>query len=217
MRKALIVQGGWDGHDPVRVSQLFKTILEGEGFSVQLSDTLEPFADAASLLDLSLIVPVWTMGRIEPASVGNVLAAVESGVGLAGCHGGMCDSFRENTEWQFLTGGQWVAHPGGDGVEYKVELKRGSSSLTEGIADFTVKTEHYYLHVDPAVEVLATTRFPVFPGPHAANGPVDMPVAWTKLWGSGRVYYNALGHQASVFDVPEAREMMKRGLLWAAR
>lgn len=217
MKKALIVQGGWDGHDPVRVSQLFKAILESEGFSVQLFDTLEPFADAAALLDLSLIVPVWSMGKIEPESARNVQAAVESGVGMAGCHGSMCDSFRENTEWQFLTGGQWVAHPGGDGVEYKVELKHGSSSLTEGIADFTVKTEHYYLHVDPAVNVLATTRFPVFPGPHAANGSVDMPVAWTKFWGAGRVYYNALGHQADVFDVPEAREMMRRGLLWAAR
>jgi hypothetical protein len=216
-KKALIVQGGWEGHDPVRVSQLFKGILEAEGFSVAIHDNLDPFADAAALLGLSLIVPVWTMGKIESQSCKNVLAAVEAGVGIAGCHGGMCDSFREKTEWQFLTGGQWIAHPGNDGVEFKVEVMRGSSPITEGISDFMVKTEHYYLHIDPVVQVLATTRFPLIDGPHAANGPVDMPVVWTKRWGKGRVFYNALGHQANVFDVPEAKELMRRGFIWAAK
>lgn len=216
-RKALIVQGGWDGHDPVRVAQLFKGILEQEGFSVEIFDTLDPFADGPKLLDLSLIVPIWTMGKIEKESCENVLAAVEAGVGIAGCHGGMCDSFRESTQWQFLTGGQWIAHPGKDGVEYKVELKRGSSPITQDIPDFMVKTEHYYMHVDPANEVLATTRFPLIDGPHAANGAVDMPVVWTRRWGKGRVFYNSLGHQSTVFEVPEAKELMRRGFVWAAR
>ncbi len=82
--------------------------------------------------------------------------------------------------------------------------------------DFTVKSEQYYLHVDPAVEVLATTRFPISDGPHAANGAVDMPVAWTKRWGIGRVYYNSLGHVANIVDMPEVKEMMRRGFLWTA-
>jgi type 1 glutamine amidotransferase len=129
----------------------------------------------------------------------------------------MCDAFRDNTEWQFLTGGQWVAHPGNDGVEYRVRIRRGSSPITEGIGDFSVRTEQYYLHVDPAVDVLATTRFPVADGPHATNGEVDMPVVWTKRWGRGRVFYNSLGHQAAVFGTPEARELMRRGFLWAAQ
>src|SRR5690625_6477291 len=81
-----------------------------------------------------------------------------SGVGLAGCHGGMCDSFRKNVDWQFMTGGNWVAHPGNDGVDYMVNIKHSSSPLLEGMQDFKVTSEQYYLHVDPAVEVLATTR-----------------------------------------------------------
>jgi len=217
MKKALLVQGGWDGHDPVGVSMLFKEILETEGFSVQIHDSLNPFADPVLLSGVDLIVPIWTMGKIEEQSCRNVLAAVEGGAGIAGCHGGMCDAFRDTTEWQFMTGGQWVAHPGNDGVEYRVRIKRGSSPITEGIADFDVRTEQYYLHVDPAVDVLATTRFPVADGPHAANGEVDMPVVWTKRWGRGKVFYNSLGHQAGVFGAPEARELMRRGFLWAAR
>lgn len=216
-RRALIVWGGWDGHEPQQVSQVFRTILEAEGFDVEVTESLDAFLDAEKMRALALVVPVVTMARITREQSQGVLAAVEGGVGIAGCHGGMCDAFREDTDWQFMTGGQWVAHPGGDGVRHAVEIKRGSSPLVEGIPDFTVATEQYYLHVDPAVEVLATTRFPVAPGPHAPNGAVDMPVVWTKRWGAGRVFYNSLGHHADVFDVPEVRELMRRGFLWAAK
>ncbi|WFR60775.1 ThuA domain-containing protein [Paenibacillus amylolyticus] len=216
MSKALIVWGGWDGHEPEQVAAIFERILKEEQFEVEVSNTLESYADAEKLLGLDLIVPLWTMGQIEQELVNNVSAAVQSGVGLAGLHGGMCDAFRNNVDWQFMTGGQWVAHPGNDGVEYMVNMKRGSSPLLDHIEDFQVKSEQYYLHVDPAVEVLATTRFPVVSGPHAANGPVDMPVVWTKRWGAGRVFYNSLGHHADIVDMKPVTEMMRSGFKWTA-
>lgn len=216
-RKALIVQGGWEGHEPVQVAEIFRRTLVAEGFEVEVADTLDAFLDEKKLMGLSLIIPVWTMGKITREQVTPVLKAVESGVGIAGCHGGMCDAFRECTEWQFMTGGQWVAHPGNDGVEYVVNIRRGSSPIVEGIPDFTVRSEQYYVHVDPAVEVLATTTFPTVDGPHAANGKVDVPVMWTKRWGKGRVFYSSLGHHADVFDIPPALETMRRGFLWAAK
>jgi type 1 glutamine amidotransferase len=216
MKKALIVQGGWQGHEPKEVSEIFHRVLAEEGFEVEVSDTLESFADADKLLTLDLIVPAWTMGEIDKQWAKNVSAAVQSGVGLAGCHGGMCDAFRTNVDWQFMTGGQWVAHPGNDGVEYTVNIKPSSSTLLAGIQDFTVKSEQYYLHIDPAVEVLAATRFPVADGPHAANGAVDMPVVWTKRWGAGRVYYCSLGHKADIVAMPQVTLMMRRGFIWAA-
>ena len=216
MSKALIVWGGWDGHEPEQVAAIFERILKEEQFEVEVSNTLEAYADAEKLLGLDLIVPLWTMGQIEQELVNNVSAAVQSGVGLAGIHGGMCDAFRNNVDWQFMTGGQWVAHPGNDGVEYTVNIKRGSSPLLDHIEDFQVKSEQYYLHVDPAVEVLATTRFPVVEGPHSANGPVDMPVVWTKRWGAGRVYYNSLGHHADIVEMEQVTEMMRSGFKWAA-
>jgi type 1 glutamine amidotransferase len=215
MKSALIVRGGWDGHEPVQVAEIFNSILEEAGYSVEVSETLESLEDVDKLKALDLIVPVWTMGKIEQKQVESVSEAVASGVGIAGCHGGMCDSFRESVLWQFITGGNWVAHPGGDGVEYTVNFRNSSSLLMDGIKDFKVKSEQYYLHVDPAVEVLATTSYPTVRWFHSSNGHVDMPVIWTKRWGHGRVYYNSLGHHADIFDIPEARESMKRGLLWA--
>lgn len=216
-KKALIVWGGWLGHEPFEVSEIFARVLGESGFDVEVSDTLDSFLDEEKLKTLHLIVPAWTMGTISDQQVKPVLEAVASGTGIAGCHGGMCDSFRENVDWQFMTGGQWVAHPGNDGVEYMVNIKNNSSPITEGIGDFMVKSEQYYLHVDPCIEVLATTRFPVVDGYHATNGPVDVPVIWTKRWGKGRVFYNSLGHHADIFDIPQALELMRRGFDWASQ
>ena len=192
-------------------------MLRRNGFGVEIFDSLDPLGNLDALMALDLMVFCWTMGEIKPEYTRNVSRAVGAGVGLAGCHGGMCDAFRNDTEWQFITGGQWVAHPGGDGVEYTVNICHGSSPITEGLEDFKVCSEHYYLHVDPAIEVLATTRFPVVQYYHCANKPVDMPVAWTKLWGNGRVFYTSLGHHDDVFEKsPSAAVLMERGMLWAA-
>ena len=218
MSKALILCGGWDGHEPKVISARFAKFLESEGFEVTIEENLQVTKDAGLLKDLDLFIPVWTScneelgyGFFEP-----LLEAVGGGMGVAGNHGGMCDAFRKSVEYQFLTGANWVSHPGGDGVKHRINIKSKSSPITEGIKDFEVASEQYYLHVDPANEVLATTRFPVVQWYHSANGEVDVPQVWTRKWGHGRVFYNALGHHDDVFNVPEAWELMKRGLLWAA-
>ena len=217
MKKALIFQGGWDGHEPQLTSKRFAGMLERNGITAEIYDNHECFADLEKLLTYDLIVACWTMGTMEGQYSRNISEAVARGVGLAGCHGGMCDAFRNDTEWQFMTGGQWVSHPGGDGVEYTVNINHGSSPIIAGLEDFPVKSEHYYLHVDPAIEVLATTRFPLVNYYHSSNKVVDMPVAWTKFWGNGRVFYTSLGHHDDVFDnSPNAQVIMKRGMLWAA-
>ena len=217
MGKVWIFQGGWDGHEPALTSARFKAMLEKHGYEATIFDTLDPLGNLDDLMQLDLMVFCWTMGEIRREYTVNVARAVGVGVGLAGCHGGMCDSFRQDTEWQFITGGQWVSHPGGDGVNYTVNVCRGSSPIVEGLEDFEVCSEHYYLHVDPAIEVLATTRFPSVPYYHISNKPVDMPVAWTKFWGNGRVFYTSLGHHDDVFDrSPSAAVLMERGMVWAA-
>ena len=215
-KRALIVYGGWDGHHPAGVADLFRRLLEADGFAVESSDTLDAFA-ALPLDGFDLIVPHWTMGTITAEQADPVLRAVRGGVGLAGVHGGMCDAFREHTDWQWMTGGQWVAHPGNDGVEYTVHMGPTASEITAGVGDFTVKSEQYYMHVDPAVRVLATTRFPTADGPHAGNGPVDMPVVWTKVFGRGRVFYSSLGHHPDVLAAEPCATVLRRGFAWAAR
>ena len=217
-RKALIVWGGWDGHEPDKVADLFREILEGEGFDVEVSDTLDAVRDR-DLNSMSLLVPVVTMATITPEQLNPVLVAVrEHGVGMAGCHGGMCDAFRADTEWQFMTGGQWVAHPGNDGVKYTVRITDSAHEITKGLSDFEVCSEQYYMHTDPGNHVLAVCDFPTAgaDGPHTAN-PCAMPTVWTKMYGNGRVFYNALGHHRDVLEAEVPRELMRRGFLWAAK
>jgi type 1 glutamine amidotransferase len=216
-RSALIVWGGWDGHEPDKVAELFRGSLVENGFEVKVSDSLDAYKDLDYLKSLSLIVPVWTMGQINGDQLNPLTEAVKSGVGLAGCHGGMCDSFRNETEYQFMTGGQWVSHPGNDGTEYTVRITQPDHFITAGApAEFPIKSEQYYLHVDPAVKVLAVTKFPVADGPHASNGEFDMPVIWTKFYGKGRVAYNSLGHVANIVAIPHVRALMTRSFLWAS-
>jgi type 1 glutamine amidotransferase len=209
MTKALIVWGGWDGHEPEGVANLLGGSLRERGVDVTISDTLDAFKDN-DLTQFDLIVPIWTMGTITKEQLTPVLQAVkEHGVGIGGVHGGMCDAFRNETEWQYMTGGQWVAHPGNDGVEYTVEVNPAEPDpITAGITEpLHIKSEQYYMHIDPVIRVLATTTFP--------NG-VKMPVVWTKMYGKGRVFYCSLGHHVDVLEPPAILEMVTRGLLWAA-
>ena len=190
--KALIVQGGWDGHEPKQVAAIIEEFLRAKGFETEVSDTLDAFMNGEKLKTLDLIVPVWTMGKITGEQLKPLVEAVKSGVGIGGCHGGMCDSFREATEWQFMTGGQWVSHPGNAGVTYTVHITDPDHFITAGTADFSVTSEQYYLHTDPSNTVLATMTFT---GEHDKwlAGTV-MPVSWTRRYGQGRVAYCALGH-----------------------
>ena len=214
--RALIVYGGWDGHQPREVAEVFRRALVEDGFGVEFSDSLDIFRDESKLRGVNLIVPHWTMGDISDDQLNPVLRAVQSGVGIAGCHGGMCDAFRSATDWHFMTGGQWVAHPGNDGTRYRVNIGPTPSPITEGIGDFDVISEQYYMHVDPAVKVLATTRFPVADGPHVPNGPVDMPVLWTKHFGKGRVFYSSIGHTVAAVEAEPHLTILRRGFRWAA-
>jgi type 1 glutamine amidotransferase len=213
-KKALFVWGGWEGHEPKKCVDIFAPWLEQQGFEVEISNTLDSYLDVEKLKSLDLIVQVFTMSTITREQERGLLEAVKSGVGLAGWHGGLADAFRSNTEYQFMVGGQWVAHPGGI-IDYEVNIIDRKDPITAGLSDFKMHSEQYYMHVDPIVEVLATTAFS---GEHASwiEG-VVMPVVWKKMYGKGRIFYTSLGHLARDFDVPEARTIVQRGMLWAAR
>jgi type 1 glutamine amidotransferase len=214
MKSVLFVWGGWDGHQPHETTDIFAAVLRGEGYHVEVSDTLDVYLDPDKLAALDLIVPVWTMGTITREQEQGLLAAVQGGVGIAGWHGGMGDSFRANPDYQFMVGGQWVAHPGGI-IDYEVNITDHDDPITAGIPDFKMHSEQYYMHVDPSNQVLATTTFSGDHAPWIAG--CVMPVVWKRTWGQGRVFFCSLGHVAQDFDVPEVREIVRRGMLWATR
>jgi type 1 glutamine amidotransferase len=213
-RKVLIVYGGWDGHQPEDTSELIATDLKSAGLEIERSDNLDSFLDGDRLKTLSLIVPHWTMGQLTGEQEKSLVAAIESGVGLAGIHGGMGDAFRSATGYQFMVGGQFVAHPD-NGKDYLVRIVKKSDPIVAGLDDFTVHSEQYYMHVDPSNEVLADTTFQTVSAPWV-NGTV-MPVVWKRAYGQGRVFYQSIGHSLKELHLPEVREITRRGLLWAAR
>ena len=214
MKSALFVCGGWEGHEPEKCARIVAPFLQENGYETEISTTLDSYLDEEKMRDLDLIVPIWTMGTITKEQEQGLIRAVESGVGLAGWHGGMADSFRQNINYQFMVGGQWVAHPGNI-IDYEVNIIDHDDPITAGIEDFGMHSEQYYMHVDPSNEVLATTTFSGEYVPWISGNVV--PVVWKRQWGEGRVFYCSLGHVAKDFDVPEAREIVKRGMLWASR
>jgi type 1 glutamine amidotransferase len=213
-KKALIVYGGWDGHAPKETAELVMADLTSAGFTVESSTTLDRFNDEAALKAFDLIVPHWTMGQLTGDQEKALVAAIESGVGLGGFHGGMGDAFRNNTAYQFMVGGQFVSHPDNH-KDYVVHLVKTSDPILAGLKDFTVHSEQYYMHVDPSNEVLATTVFETKSAPWV-NGTV-MPVVWKRKYGQGRIFYQSIGHSTKELEIPEVREITKRGLVWAAR
>jgi len=214
MKSALFVCGGWPGHEPEKCARIFAPFLEENGYGVEISTTLDSYLDAEKMRSLDLIVPIWTMGSITEEQERGLIGAVEGGVGLAGWHGGMADAFRESVNYQFMVGGQWVAHPGNI-IDYRVNVVDHEDPVTAGLDDFGMRSEQYYMHVDPSNKVLATTTFS---GEHVPwiEGSV-IPVVWKRTWGRGRVFYSSLGHVARDFDVPEARTLVERGMLWASK
>jgi hypothetical protein len=213
MRSALIVWGGWNGHDPEECAAIYRRWLHEDGFSVRVETDTAVFGDP-SIHDLSLIVPIFTMSKIDREHAQNFAKAVEGGVGVGGHHGGMSDAFRESVDYQFVIGGQWVAHPGNI-IDYRVEVTRPDDPVMAGIEDFAYRSEQYYLHYDPSVEILATTTFTGEHDPAVAG--VTMPVVFKRRFGKGRVFYLALGHTPDELQHPAVRTILERGLLWATR
>jgi type 1 glutamine amidotransferase len=214
MKTALFVWGGWDGHEPKQCTDIFAPIMREAGYEVEVRDTLDAYLDEAKMSRYALIVQCWTMGTITREQLAGLQKAVSGGVGFAGWHGGVGDSFRNECDYQFMVGGQWVAHPGGV-IDYTVNITHHTDAITAGLQDFKMHSEQYYLHVDPSNEVLATTTFTGEVVPAIAG--TVMPVVWKRTWGAGRVFYASVGHVAKDFDVPEAREIVRRGMLWASR
>ena len=213
MQEALIVWGGWEGHQPKECAGIISRLLLKAGFSVNVFDSTSVFSDP-KLSQFDLIVPIVTMATIAPEECQNLSTTIQHGTGLAGFHGGMGDSFRTEPAYQFMVGGQWVAHPG-DIIDYRVNISKGEDPITSGIEDFDYHSEQYYMHVDPSNEVLATTAFSGKYCPWIDG--VVMPVAWKRRHGEGKVFYCSLGHTAAEFEVTPMRTLILRGMLWAAR
>lgn len=218
MSRALFLHGGWPGHFPDDVAAWARPILDDLGFDV--TEIEDPHKLEADLTGYDLIVIGWTQAvtteDLTEAAERRLDEAVRAGTGLAGWHG-MTAAFRASLPYQFMVGGAFVEHPGGEGVDvpYEVAIVDHEHPVTAGVEDFQAASEQYYMLVDPSVHVLATTTFT---GEHLpwVDG-VVMPIAYTKRWGEGRVFYHALGHLPKDLENPPVERLTRQGLAWAAR
>ena len=228
-KHALVVRGGWDGHMPVETTALFIPFLEANGFEVRVEDGTAIYTDADYLDTVDLIVQVNTMSTIEREEFAGLQRAVLNGTGMAGWHGGIADSYRDNADYLHMIGGQFAHNAGKDPAErtgeqsdnyipYTVHITELGKKhpITEGIADFDLVTEQYWVLSDEYNDVLATTTQDVRPW-DAWNRPVTAPAIWTRQWGKGRIFVSAPGHRIEVVEDPNVRTIIERGLLWAAR
>jgi type 1 glutamine amidotransferase len=228
-RKALVVRGGWDGHMPVETTGLFIPFLEENGFEVRVEEGSAVYADADVMAATDLIVQANTMTTIEPEEMAGLRAAVIAGTGMAGWHGGIADSYRNTADYLHMIGGQFAHHAGKDPAErtgeqsdnyipYTVEMTElgRTHEITQGIADFDLVTEQYWVLSDEYNDVLATTTQSVRPW-DPWHRPVTAPAIWTRQWGEGRIFVSAPGHRIEVVEDPNVRTIIERGLLWAAR
>lgn len=211
MKRALIVAGGWAGHQPEGFGNLLSSELTKHEFTVDLRTDLSALDDADTLKGYDLISPFWTMGTLTPDQSSNLQNAIHSGVGLGGIHGGMGDAFRGDLNYEWMVGGHFVGHPYVG--EYSVRITDPAHPATAGLpGEFDYNSEQYYMMIDPGISVLAETTY-VYEGRN-----VTMPIAWTKHWGEGRVFYSALGHALDEFTkAPAALQLAIQGMVWAAR
>ena len=214
MKKALMVWGGWDGHEPQKCTEIFAGVLRAEGYAVEVFDTLDCYLDADNMRSQDLIIGNMSSTKITNDQLKSLLRTIAAGTGFAGWHGGIGDSFREATDYQFMVGGQWVAHPGGI-IDYTVQITDHIDPITADLKDFAVQSEQYYMHTDPGNRVLATTTFNDKVCPWISG--TVMPVVWKRMWDKGKIFYSSVGHVAKDFDIFEAKEIVRRGMLWATR
>lgn len=229
-KHALIVRGGWTGHQPVETTDSFVPFLAEHGYDVRVEDTTAVYADADYLAGVDVVVQTTTMSTIEDEELRGLTAAVASGTGLAGWHGGIADSFRSSAEYLQLIGGQFACHPAkapraelaGDAADnfvrhtINVVPEQADHPIVAGIPDFELTTEQYWVLSDDYNDVLATTTIAARDF-DAWHRPITCPAVWTRRWGQGRVFVSTPGHDLAVVDDPNVRTIIERGILWASR
>jgi len=229
-RRALVVRGGWAGHEPVKATDLFIPFLRAHGFAVEVAASPAPYADPELMAATDLVVQCMTMATISDAEVAGLSAAVAAGTGLAGWHGGIADAYRASADYLQLVGGQFAAHaarcgPGertGDQsdnyVPHRITMTPAAADhpVTAGLADFELDTEQYWVLTDDYNEVLATTTTAIRPWA-PWHRPVTCPAVWTRRWGDGRVFVATPGHTVAILEETSVRTIVERGLLWASR
>lgn len=228
-KRAVIVRGGWDGHQPVEATEFFLPFLSENGYDYEIFESPEVYLDEERMAATDLIIQCMTKSSIERDQTMGLRAAIEAGTGFAGWHGGIADSYRDSEEYLHLMGVQFAHHPGkhpderigeqsDNYIPHRIDIlpEAADHPITAGIESFELETEQYWVLHDGLLDVLATTTLPKrdFDPWHSEH---VSPAVWTRRWGKGKIFVATPGHRVEVLENPNVKTIIERGILWATR
>jgi len=199
MKSILIIWGGWQGHDPQGVAEKLANILTDHRYQVDVRSDLGVLINE-NLKTYDVLIPIWSCGIASPIYIQPLLEAIESGLGLVTWHGGI--NWFDQADYYDLIGAYYLRDTPVE--SYSVQLE--DHAFTKGLTDFDIKSETYYMLVNPMNTLLATT---------SCKGH-RLPLMWTKTYGAGRVFYSSLAHDLDQLFMPDHLSILLRAIEWAA-
>ncbi|MHB0998778.1 MAG: ThuA domain-containing protein [Armatimonadota bacterium] len=205
MKKVLYVYGGPEFHPTEWAGNVLTQMLAEDGrFTLDMTDDLDAFAKLPNG-EYSAVV-VYTTGfhdDLTPEREKGLLEFIKNGGGFVGIHSA-ADSFRGSRAYVDMINGEFLTHP--EPHEFNVSIVNKDHYLTTRVPDFSIYDEMYHLqNYDPSkVTLLAQTPW---------KGQ-QMPMAYVKDYGSGRVAYLANGHFHQSWNHLEFRKMLIRAINW---
>ena len=176
-------------HDSIATAiGVLSSLAAGNGFSVTATEDLSRVS-AAGLSEIDVVMFALTSGELplSQSQRSALIAAVTGGKGFIGIHSAT-DTLYEFPDYGQLVGAYFKEHPWTQQARVLVE---DASHPATGIRDaFTLEEEFYTFRENPRGRVQVLLRL----DPASVNTTGDYPLAWAHSFGSGRAYYNALGH-----------------------
>jgi type 1 glutamine amidotransferase len=139
-----------------------------------------------------------------------IIAFVNNGGGFMGAHSAT-DTLYEWAEYGELIGAYFREHPWTQTASVVVE--NSGHPATSGLGErFSIEEEFYTFRENPRPRVQVLLRLDAA----SVGAAGDYPLAWSKSFGRGRVYYNALGHFPATWRDPRFQSQLRAAIRWAA-
>jgi len=201
-------------HDSIPVARDVLSTLaatSGGAFTVTATEDLSAFTDS-QLAGFDVIFFALTTGELEFDTVQKaaIVRFVSGGKGFLGVHSAT-DTLYEWPDYGRLVGAYFKEHPWTQPATVIVEDP--SHPATAGLGDrFTLNDEFYTFRDNPRPRVHVLLRL----DPASVGSTGDYPLAWSQSFGSGRAYYNALGHFAETWRDVRFQRQLTGAIQWVA-
>jgi type 1 glutamine amidotransferase len=202
-RKILLYQGGRYIHLE-KTYNYFENILSD--YIIDCFNSVEIFG-TENFFEYGTTIFFSQEGKFTEEQEKNVLEFVAGGKGFIGLHGASA-SFKTHTRYFEMLGGRFISHK--SVTNFDVNIIDKTHKITQGIENFTFKDEPYRHDFSKGMDIhiLAEANY------HDNNNPMPEPIMWIKTYGTGRVFYCALGHRTISLKDVMFQTIIKRAVRW---